>query len=312
MKRAQYYEWSNEPNIKIEEVPVPEAKADEVLVKVKAAGVNPIDWKVKEGHYAQFFTEPFPFPMGWDFSGEVISVGREVKQYKPKDEVYGLIRFFEPAGCFAQYVTAPISQISHKPNKMDYVHAAGVPLVALTAWQALFETGKLQPNQTVLIHAGAGAVGQMAIQLAKHHGSKVVSTGSGKSKDFILNLGADQFIDYQSEHFDQKISDIDLVLDLVGGNTTDRSLTVLKNGGHLISFTQPISSDVQTIAKSKDINAQFTIVEPNGAQLKNITQLIDDGVLHINVEKTFSLDLVNEALALQKTGHCHGKVIITL
>lgn len=312
MKRAQYHNWGDNQVVHVEEVEKPTIAPDEVLVEVKAAGVNPIDWKVREGYYAELFNEPFPFPMGWDFCGKIQQVGGDVQNFKQGDDVYGLIRFFEPAGCFAEYVSAPASQISLKPQKLDHIQAAGVPLVALTAWQALFETSSLKANQKVLIHAGAGAVGQMAIQLAKYTGAYVIATGSDKGKDMIQRLGADQFINYQTEQFHEMLTDIDLVLDLVGGENTERSLKVLKDGGQLICFTQPIGPEVEAAAKSKNIDAQFTIVKPNGKQLQSITQLIDDGILKIQTEKTFPLSQIKEALDLQQSGHCHGKIILTM
>lgn len=312
MKRAQYHKWGDNSVVQIEDVDIPDVKEDEVLIEVKAAGVNPIDWKVREGHYADLFKEPFPFPMGWDVSGKIKAVGNRIKTFKIGDEVFGLVKFFEPAGCFAEYVTAPAIQIAHKPVRLDHAHSAGIPLVALTAWQALFESNNLQTNQKVLIHAGGGAVGQMAIQLAKHKGAHVTATGSEHSKDIILKLGADRFIDYQSEAFEEIVQDQDLVLDLVGGEYTERSIKVLKKGGELICFTNPISGENEALAKSKKVNAQFTIVQPNGQQLQSITQLFDDDLLKIQIEKTFTLSQIKEALDWQKTGHCHGKIIITI
>lgn len=312
MKRAQYHKWGDNSVVQVEDVDIPTVKENEVLIEVKAAGVNPIDWKVREGYFADLFKEPFPFPMGWDVSGQIKEVGNRVKTFKTGDEVFGLINFFEPAGCFAEYVTAPVSQIAHKPGRLDHAHTAGIPLVALTAWQALFESNDLKTNQKVLIHAGGGAVGQMAIQLAKHKGAHVTATGSERSKNIILNLGADQFINYQSEAFDEILQDQDLVLDLIGGEYTERSISVLKKGGQLICFTNPISAENEALAKSKNVNAQFTIVQPNGQQLQSITQLFDDDLLTTQVEKTFNLSQVKEALDLQQSGHCHGKIIITI
>lgn len=312
MKIAQIHAWGGNEVVKISDVEIPIIKENEVLIKVHAAGVNPIDWKVREGHYAAFMTEIFPIPMGWDVSGTVVSVGANVKQYKAQDEVYGLIRFFEPAGCFAEYVSAPVEHLSHKPAKMNQVEAAGIPLVALTAWQALFETTQLKKNQRVLIHAAAGAVGQIAVQLAKWQGAYVIATGSAATKPLLLSLGADQFIDYQSEKFEEKVNNIDLVLDLVGADVASRSLQVMKAGATLITFPYPLADEVAQRAKNLNIDAKFTIVKPNGEQLHTITHLIDDGLIQMNIEKVFPLDKIHDALALQQAGHCHGKIILKI
>lgn len=312
MKIAQIHAWGNNDVVKIDTVDQPTIQDNEVLVAVHAAGVNPIDWKVREGYFADPATEHFPMPMGWDFSGTIVAVGKQATEYKIGDEVFGLIRFPQPAGCFAEFVAAPVNEIAHKPTNLTHEQAAGVPLVALTAWQALFATTQLKPQQVVLVHAGAGAVGQMAIQIAKWKGATVIATGSSASKDFLLSLGADFVIDYQSEKFETTVSNIDLVLDLVGGDITMRSLSTLKPGGCLICFTQPITPDVAKMATQKAIQAQFTIVTPNGQQLHQLAELLTAGILKTNIERTFPLAQIKDALTLQQSGRCHGKVILSI
>ncbi len=208
MKIARIHSWGKSDVVKIDEVAVPFCNDDEVLVAVHAAAMNPVDWKVREGYFADSMKDPFPFPMGWDFSGTIEVAGKQ-SPYKKGEEVYGLIRFPNPAGCFAEYVVAPITEISRKPNSMDHNHAAGIPLVALTAWQALFDTFNLQSHQKVLIHAAGGGVGQIAVQLAKWKGAFVAATGSLATKELLSSLGVDQFIDYQKEKFEEKIADVD-------------------------------------------------------------------------------------------------------
>lgn len=310
MKIARMHAFGNVDVVKLDNIDKPKIKSDEVLVAVHAAGINPIDWKVREGHYSNPETDIFPFPMGWDFSGTIVEIGSHVNTYKIGDEVFGLIRFPMPAGCFAEFVAAPVNEIAHKPASLDHEHAAGIPLVALTAWQALFSTAHLQAGQKVLIHAAAGAVGQMAIQIAKWHGAKVIATGSQSAKNLCLSLGADQFLERDS--FEDQINDIELVLDLVGQEYIERSLKTIKPGGHLICFTQPISAEISKKAADKGIKTQFTIVSPNGEQLKQIAHLIDDNLLKNKIEQIFSLDQIREALALQQSGHCHGKVILQI
>lgn len=312
MKIAQIHAWGNNDVVKVDTIDKPTIKDNEVLVAVHAAGVNPIDWKVREGYFADPKTEHFPMPMGWDFSGTIVAVGKQATGYKIGDEVFGLIRFPQPAGCFAEFVAAPVNEIAHKPAHLSHEQAAGVPLVALTAWQALFVTTQLKPQQVVLVHAGAGAVGQMAIQMAKWKGATVIATGSRASKDLLLSLGADHVIDYQTEPFETKVSNIDVVLDLVGNDVTMRSLSTLKPGGCLICFTQPITPEIANIAAQKAIQAQFTIVTPNGQQLHQIAELFTANVLKTNIEKTFPLTQIKEALTLQQSGRCHGKVILSI
>ncbi len=312
MKIAQIHAWGDSDVIKIDDVAVPQIKDNEVLVAVHAAGVNPIDWKVREGYFADFMKDCFPFAMGWDFSGTVVSVGAKANYYQVGDEVFGLIRFPDAAGCFAEYVAAPIDQISHKPANLDHVHTAGVALVSLTAWQALVETAQIKPGQKILIHAAAGGVGQMAVQLAKWKGATVIATGSSTTKELLQSLGVSQFINYQTEKFEDKIDSVDIVLDLVGGDYTARSIAVLKSSGKLICFTKPLTPEETQLAKEKNIDAQFTIVKPDGEQLHMITHLIDDGVLNIKVDKVFPFTQIKEALTLQQSGHCHGKVILKI
>ncbi len=310
MKAVRIHEFGNVDVVKIDDVDVPQPKDNEVLVKVHGAGVNPIDWKVREGYFAEFMEDCFPFPMGWDFSGTITKVNNS-SQFKIGDEVFGLIRFFEPAGTFAEYVCAPEDQIYYKPKTMDHLQAAATPLVALTAWQALFEAAELKANQCVLIHAAAGGVGQFAIQLAKWKGAKVIAVASQNSKELLKSYGVDQFIDYHTERFESKIQSVDVVLNLVGDvDTAMRSLQVMNAGSKIISFLGPHDPQVVAKAQENHIDTPSILVKPNGKQLKEMTHLIEDGILSVKLENVFSLADVKEALNLVQTGHCHGKVVL--
>lgn len=310
MKVVRFHEWGNVDVVKVEDIEPVQPKVGEVLVKVHAAGINPIDWKVREGNYAAYLSDCFPFPMGWDFSGTIISEGNYLS-FKKGDEVFGLIRFFAPAGTFAEYVTAPVTEICHKPTNIDHIHAAATPLVALTAWQALFEVAELQANQTVMVHAAGGGVGQFAVQLAKYKGAKVIAVASNASKDLLHSFGVDQFIDYQHSSFEDKAEDVDVVLSLVGDkDTAIRSLKTMKRGGKIISFLGPHDPEVVDLAKNKEVLTPAMIVKPNGEQLLKIAQLMHDDLLKTTVEKVFTLNEVKSALDLVQTGHCHGKVVL--
>lgn len=312
MKAVCIHEFGNVDVVKIEDKAIPTIQdQQDILVEVHAAGVNPIDWKIREGYFADDTENFFPFPMGWDFSGKIISIGNSVSQFKPGDEVYGLIRFYEPAGTFAEYVTAPSTQVCLKPHHYDHVHAAATPLVALTAWQALFELANLQKNQTVLVHAAGGGVGQFAVQLAKWKGAKVIAVASHASSTLLTAFGVDQFIDYKKEKFEDNIQNVDIALNLVGDKDTAlRSLKVMKPGGKIISFLGPHDPEVIAKAQEKNIEALSMIVKPNGKQLAAITQLINDKLIQTTIEKTFPLEEVKAALNLVQAGHCHGKVVL--
>lgn len=310
MKAVRIHEWGNVDVVKLEEIETPKIKENEVLIEVYAAGVNPIDWKVREGYFASSMKDHFPFAMGWDCSGKVAAKGAKVTHFEIGDEVIGLLRFPEAAGTFAEFVTAPEDQICHKPATFDHIHSAAVPLVGLTAWQNLFDLAKLKAKDKILIHAASGAVGQFVIQLAKYKGATVIAVASNESKDLLTTLGADQFIDYKKEKFENIINDVDVVFDGVGGDTAMRSLSVLKSGGVLISIPAPLSEEIVSKAKEKQIQTIFPIVKPNAEQLHQIVHLIDDGLLQIKIEKTFPLAQIKEALNLQQAGHCHGKVVI--
>lgn len=312
MKAVRIHEWGNVEVVKLEKIETPTLKEDELLVAVHAAGINPIDWKVREGYFSTFMKDCFPFPMGWDFSGVVVDIRSSTSTYKIGDEVFGLIRFPQPAGTFAEYVAAPIAQVSHKPKKFNHIQAAATPLVSLTAWQALFEYADIQPNQKVLIHAAGGAVGQFAVQFAKYKGAKVIANASNATKELLISYGVDQFIDYKSEKFENLTKDIDVVLDPLGGAHSLRSLSVLKQGGKLIPLLRANEQEITEKAKEKDIHVTFMIVKPNGNQLNEIAHLIDDGLIQIAIEKTFPLEDVKSALNLVQTGHSHGKVVLKI
>ncbi|MGF7231398.1 NADP-dependent oxidoreductase [Arachidicoccus sp.] len=245
MKAVRIHEFGGEEVLKYEDAPIPEIQDDDLLVKVFATSVNPVDWKIREGHAKSLFPTKFPLTLGWDLAGEVTSIGTNIKNFKVGDSVYG-----RPSptrnGAYAQYVAVKENEICLKPENISFIESATIPLVGLTAWQGLFDHGKLTPGQRVLIHAASGGVGTMAVQLAKWFNAYVIGTTSEKNKSFVKDLGADEVIDYKNGHFD-KLSGIDLVLDLIGGQTQRQSLKVLKKGGRLI--TTVATEDMDTSEK---------------------------------------------------------------
>jgi NADPH:quinone reductase-like Zn-dependent oxidoreductase len=227
MRAVRLHAFGGPDVLKIEETPRPEPKSGEVLIRVHGAGVNPVDWKIREG----YTNHKLPLVPGWDVAGVIEKVGPEVTSLKPKDEVYG---YFDLSrnGAYADYVAVPAEEVALKPKSLDFTKAAAVPLAALTAWQGLFDVGGLKPGQKVLIHAAAGGVGSFAVQFAKWKGAHVIGTASGRNVQFVRELGADEVIDYTKTAFEEAVDNVDLVFDTMGGETQKRSWQVLKKGRH--------------------------------------------------------------------------------
>src|SRR6267154_409257 len=306
MKAIRIHNYGGPEVLHYEGAPRPEPQAGEVLVRVHAAGVNPIDWKVREGHVKDFWHHKFPLILGWDLSGVVEELGRGVSRFKIGDEVYSVP---DPNrdGAYAEYIVVRESELALKPNSLHHIRAAAVPLAALTAWQSLFETAQLQPGQRVLIHAGSGGVGHLAVQLAKWKGAYVFATASTKNKDLLRKLSVDEPIDYTPQRFEDVARNIDVVLDTIGGETQERSWSVLKKGGVLLSLVQPPSVEK---AKALGIRAAFVAVHPNGAQLAEIAKLIDSGELKPVVSRILPLSEVRRAHKLSQDGHTRGKMVL--
>jgi NADPH:quinone reductase len=312
MKAVRIHQYGDVDVLKVEELDKPDIQAHEVLVKVDAVGINPVDCKVRKGMLKEVFEHHFPLTLGWDVAGRVAAVGSNVTKFKAGDEVFGLLNFPGTANGYAEYVSARAVQLAFTPAKFTMAQAAAFPLAALTAWQTLFEVGKLKANQTVLIHAAAGGVGHIAVQLAKWKGAKVAVTASKGNHAFLAKLGADLLIDYQSESFKDKLKDVDLILDGVGGQVTADSLDVIKAGGMLISLPQPVSEELKAKADAKSVSTPWHIVHPSSAQLSDMVNLADDGLLSVEVAQSFPLERVSEAHALVETGHVIGKVVIKI
>ncbi|MBB5084781.1 NADP-dependent oxidoreductase [Nonomuraea endophytica] len=295
--------------------PRPEPLPTEVLVRVYAAGVNPVDWKTRAGGgMAGVLGEP-PFVLGWDVSGVVEETGFGVTVWKPGDEVSGMPWFPRPAGAYADYVTAPARQFARKPSTLGHEQAAAVPLAALTAWQALVDTAQVGAGQRVLIHAGAGGVGHLAIQFARHLGAQVITTASAGKHAWLRELGAEQTIDYTTTAFEDVTRDVDVVLDLVGdehASTSHRSLKVLRPGGLLIAVPSGVSPDLLDSARAVGVRATPFLVEPDGTALARIAELIDRGEVAVEVEAVLPLERAAEAHRLGEQGRTRGKIVLSL
>jgi NADPH:quinone reductase-like Zn-dependent oxidoreductase len=306
MKAVRVHEYGGPEVLKYEEAPRPTPGPGEVLVRIRAAGVNPMDWKVREGRLRETLAYRMPFVPGWDVSGVVEAAGENVTLLTEGDEVYGYPSIVRN-GAYAEYAVVPEAELALKPRSVDHVHAASVPIAALTAWQGLFDVGGLRTDQKVLIHGGAGGVGSFAIQLARWKGAFIIATASGRNQEFLRNLGADLAIDCERSRFDRLVCDADVVFDTVGGDTLRRSWKVLKAGGILVSTVEEPSDDE---AAAHGVRAALVGTRPDSAQLAEIAKLVDAGMLRPMVEAVFPLNEARHAQELSQSGHARGKIVL--
>lgn len=292
---------------------VPSISSGKILVNVKASGVNPSDWKIREGYFQQMAPLQFPSTLGGDFSGIVKQIGEDddiSSDFKQGDEVYGYTSVLNGgSGAFAELALANKDSIAYKPKSLNHLEAAGLPLVGFCAWQALVENIGLSKDQKILIHGGAGGIGSIAIQLANHLGAYVTTTVSTNDKQFVQELGADHIIDYKKENFEDVIHDYDAVLDTVGGETYIRSFKVLKKGGIIVSTLEQTNSELMN---QYGIRAIFQFAQVNRERLTKLARWVDQNNVKVNVDKTFSLDEAAKALDYQKDVHPRGKVVLTV
>ena len=305
MKAIIINTYGNEDVLKYVDVNRPEPKADEVLVKVHAAAVNPADWKIRDGMGKQFgFT--LPLILGGDIAGTVEAVGDEVKSFKQGDAVYG-ITVSSLSGGYAEYAVAKVDAIAPKPESINFQEAAAIPIGALTAWQAIFDLANLSSGQRILITGASGGVGSMAVQLAKAKGAIVIGTASGKNEQFVLDLGADEFVDYTAQPFESVVKDMDVVFDTVGNDTQERAFQTLKKGGFLVSSVQIPSAEK---ARELGVEAARVFCQPSAQQLTEINQLIEEGKVKIHIETVLPLTEVKKAHQLSQGGRTRGKIVL--
>jgi NADPH:quinone reductase-like Zn-dependent oxidoreductase len=307
MKAVQISKFGDQSVLELNDISIPTPAENEVLIKVKAAAVNPVDWKIREGYLQPMLNHSLPLTLGWDVAGEVVVAGTQVTNLKVGDAVYSRPNIAKN-GSYAEYMTAVADEVAIKPTSLSWQEAAGVPLTSLTAWQSLYELTNVQANERVLIHAGSGAVGQFAIQLAKLRGAYVYTTTSAKNTDLVLGLGADQAIDYHQEDFSE-LKDLDVVFDTIGGETLANSWVTLKQGGRLVSI---VANPSEEIAAKHGVSAFFCFVQPSSEQLNEITKLADAGRFKVNIDSEFPLDQVAQAHARSETGRAQGKIIINV
>ncbi|ALL71794.1 NADPH:quinone reductase and related Zn-dependent oxidoreductase (plasmid) [Paraburkholderia caribensis MBA4] len=305
MRAFRISRFGGPEQLELQRVTVPRPQRDEVLVRVLGSSVNPVDIKTREGHYPLIREDALPFTLGRDCAGVVAATGDDVAGWKPGQDVYAFIG--QGQGTHAEYVVVNQAALARKPSTLDHRLASAVPLAALTAWQGLFEHGMLEAGEKVLIHAGSGGVGHFAAQFAKLSGAKVWVTASGGGVDFVRSLGVDDVIDYKTQHFEDAVCDIDLVYDLVGGQTQERSWSVIRKGGRLVST---LNEPSQIKAGEHGAMALRYTARPDGKTLARIGELLDDGAVRVVVCGQYAFDEVPAALACVERGHVHGKIVV--
>jgi alcohol dehydrogenase len=310
VKAARLYAYGEAEAVRIEDVSLPEPKSGELLIRVNAAGVNPVDWKIRAGYLQQAFPLQLPVTLGGDFSGAVEAVDAGVTGLKSGDAVYGQAPVTNGgSGSFAEAVLARAGTVAAKPRSVSYVEAGALPLVGVSALQALSEYLRISAGQKVLIHGGAGGIGSAAIQIAKHLGAYVATTASGDDMDYVKSLGADTVIDYKKQKFEEVVRDFDAVFDTVGGDTYVRSFKVLKKGGRLVSMlVQPR----QDLMKEFGVEAFALFTQVTTERLKKLAELVDNGALKVHVDKIFPLSQASEALLQLEKQPPKGKFVLKL
>ncbi|ELY75286.1 NADP-dependent oxidoreductase [Natrinema gari] len=311
MRAIRIHEHGGSDMLTAETVPRPEPGDDELLVRVRAAGVNPIDWMVREGYTDEALSPSLPTILGWDLSGIVEMVGAAVSEFEPGDEVFGLVGLPDPGGAYAEYAAVPADEVVTKPTPLSHADAAGLPMVGLTAWRALFDAGALRDGQRVLVHAAAGGVGHVAVQLAAHAGAHVVGTASGENEAYLRELGVDEFVNYRAERFERVVDSVDLVLDAVGGDTLERSIAVLADGGRIVTLPEPPSEAVcETVRQERNATVDWFSIEPDATTLAELRALIEDGHLRPTVSGSYPLSDVATAHQESEDGHVRGKLVL--
>ncbi len=306
MKSIRIHAYGGTEVMVYEDAPRPTPARGDVLVRVHAAGVNPVDWKVREGRLQGRVNHRLPLILGWDVAGVVEELGVGVTHIKVGDAVYARPDIARD-GAYAEYIAVRAAELALKPRSLDFIHAAAVPLAALTAWQSLFDAAGLRAGQSVLIHAAAGGVGHFAVQLARWRGASVVATASKSNAEFLRGLGADEVIDYHDTPFEDAVTDMDVVLDTQGGAIYERSWKVLKKGGIIVSLINQPSAE---LAEQYGARAAYVFVQPDAEQLTQIAGLIDGGIVKPVVETVFPLAEARQAHALIQAGHTRGKIIL--
>ncbi|MGW2210619.1 NADP-dependent oxidoreductase [Streptomyces sp. NPDC001781] len=309
MRAISQDEYGTPDVLKETQLPRPTPGLSEIVIAVRAAGLNPTDWKHRS---ESLFLDRLPLVLGWDVSGVVEEVGYGVTLFKPGDEVFGMLPYPYGVGAHAEYVKGPARAFTHKPESIDHVQAGALPLAALTAYQALVDTADVQPGQRVLVHAAAGGVGHLAVQIAKSLGAYVIGTASEPKHEFLRSLGADEVVDYRSVDFRDAVSDVDMVLDTISGETRERSLEVLRPGGVLVSLLPGADPDEAAKAEARGVRVETLLVEADHEGMKAVAGLAASGALRAHIEGVYPLAEAAKAHEVGDTGRVTGKLVLTV
>ena len=304
MKAVIINEYGNNDVVKYTDVEIPEPKAGELLIKVHTAGINPVDWKIRNGAGERLGLK-LPIPLGGELAGTIEKLGDGITGFKKGDAVYGIIK----VGAFAEYAIAKEGEVVLKPQSLGFEQAAAVPLGGLTAWQAIFDLAGLTGGQRILITGASGAVGSLAVQFAKAKGAYVIGTASTRNQGFIKKIGADEAIDYTRQSFEELVKDVDVVFDTVGGDTMERSFQTLKKNGFLVTS---VAFPSEEKAKQYGIRTARVFCKPNAEELNKISELIEAGKVEARVATVLPLAEVKQALDLSESGHAAGKIVLTM
>ena len=306
MKAVRIHAYGDVSSLNYEDVAVPEPGANEVRIQVHAAAVNPVDWKIRAGYLAAMLPHQMPLTLGWDVSGVVDHIGAGVTHVSVGDAVYSRPDIARN-GSYAEYMVVRAAEVAAKPASLSHNEAAAVPLAGLTAWQALFDHAQLKAGERVLIHAGAGGVGSFAIQFAKWAGAHVIATASAGNEALVRDLGADEFVDYRTQRFEEVLAKVDVVLDTIGGDTQTRSIQLLNSGGRLISVTGAPDADALAAVGA---TGNLFMVQPSSEGLTRIAHLIDGGTVRVLIDSVFALADAQAAHTRSETGRAKGKIVL--
>lgn len=314
MKAVRIHEFGDVDVLSYEDVERPEPQAGEVLVRVRAAGINPMDCTSRKFPVPGMTAGHLPYILGWDIAGSVVALGEGVTQLAVGDEVYGMPRFPGEAKAYSEYITSPVADLALKPQRLTHQEAAGVPMAGLVSWQALFDAAHLQAGQTVFISGGAGGVGHYAIQLAKWKGAQVITTTSTRNVEFVRDLGADVIIDYTQQALTDVVKDVDVVLDTIGGDVLRDSFKGVKRGGSIVSLPVPLGVKDLGDQLAPQYGVAFAVVgvHPSGEQMAEMAKLANAGQLKTHLDAVFPLKDVAQAHKLSEGGHVRGKLVLTI
>jgi len=306
MLAVRIHQYGKRDVLSLDEIPVPEIGPDELLVKVVATSINPVDWKVREGYLKEMIPHPLPLTLGWDLSGVVTAVGADVAGWQAGDAVFSRPDL-KRNGTYAEYIAVRAVECARKPATVSHAEAASLPLAGITAWEALVDAARVQPGQRVLVHAGSGGVGSLAIQIARAFGATVIATTSGRNRALVESLGADQVVDYTTTRFTEAVEPVDVVFDTLGGQVQEDSWAILRPGGTLVSIVSPPD---QERARALGVNGAFVFIGPNAPVLEKLAGMVDGGRLRPIVGAEFALRDIAKAHALSESGRAVGKIVL--